>query len=68
MLLKDLKFLFSRNNLMFKLLLFIVLNFTFFSYSSDFKRDYIMFKDENSEYNEDKKNNEREESSSEENS
>ena len=53
---------------MYKLLLFIVLNFTFYCYSSDIKRDYVMFKDENSEYNEDKKSNESEESSSEENS
>ncbi len=58
----------SRNYYMYKLLLFIIFNFTFFCYSSDFKPDYIMFKDENSEYNEDKKNNEREESSSDENS
>ena len=53
---------------MYKLLSFIIINFTFFCYSSDFKPDYIMFKDENSEYNEDKKNNEREESNSDENS
>lgn len=53
---------------MYKLLLFIIFNFTFFCYSSNFKLDYIMFKDENSEYNEDKKNNEREESNSDENS
>ena len=53
---------------MYKLLFFIIFNFTFFCHSSDIKLEYIMFKDENSEYNEDKKNNEREESSSDDNS
>ena len=53
---------------MYKLLLFIFLNISFVCNSSDVNLYYLMFKDENSEYDEDNENNAQEESNKDEDS